>query len=244
VARGEVISARARAAARRPRTAGRSALRRFLRDNGLSLAFLGLFAVSWAFMSLSGLFVENQERADHGEAAIGYLEYVTSAHFWQGTLENFQSEFLQMATFVWFTTFLLQRGSPESRKTDGSDPTEKDPRRNRTPASPWPVHRGGLALMIYERSLTLALLVLFVISWFGHAWSGATLYNQEQAMHGGEQISVLQFVATSQFWYETLQNWQSEWIAIFTLVVLAIFLRQRGASESKPVFEPNTKTGH
>lgn len=217
---------------------------RFLRDNGLSIAFLGLFLISWAVMSLSGLYVENKEREEHGEPAIGYVEYVSDAHFWQATLENFQSEFLQMATFVWFTTFLYQKGSPESRKISGTDPVEKDPRRNRKPDSPWPVHRGGLVLELYSRSLTLVLFGLFFVSWFGHAWSGTAAYNQLQAMHGGEQIGVLQFVATSQFWFETLQNWQSEWMAIFSLVVLAIFLRQRGASESKPVFEPHSKTGH
>jgi hypothetical protein len=217
---------------------------RFLRDNGLSLAFLSLFLVSWAVMSLSGLYTENVQRDEHGEPPVGYVEYVTGPHFWQATLENFQSEFLQMATFVWFTTFLYQRGSPESRKISGTDPTDKDPRRNRMPASPWPVHRGGLALKVYESSLTLVLLVLFFLSWFGHAWTGTALYNEEQAMHGGEPISIIDFVATSEFWFQTMQNWQSEWIAIFTLVVLAIFLRQRGSSESKPVFEPHSKTGH
>lgn len=219
-------------------------MRRSLRDNGLSLAFLGLFLVTWAVMSISGLYEENAEREEHGEPPIGYAEYVTGAHFWTGTFENFQSEFLQMGTFVWFTTFLYQRGSPESRKISGTDPVEKDPRRNRKPGSPWPVLKGGLALAIYERSLTLALFLLFVLSWFGHAFAGTALYNEEQAMHGGEPIGVLDFAATSEFWYQTLQNWQSEWMAIFALVVLAIFLRQRGASESKPVAEPHSKTGH
>jgi len=215
---------------------------RFIRDNSLSLAFLGLFLGSWLVMSVAGLFTENMERDEHGQPPIGYVEYVTGPHFWQATLENFQSEFLQMGTFVWFTTFLYQRGSPESRKLSG-DETAKDPRRNRKPGSPWPVHRGGIVLMIYERSLTIALFILFVLSWFGHAVTGTALYNQEQAMHGGEQIGVLQFVATSDFWFETMQNWQSEWLAVFTLVVLAIYLRQRGSSESKPVFAPDSKTG-
>jgi hypothetical protein len=194
-------------------------------------------------MSVAGLHTENMLRDEHGEPPVGYLEYVMSPHFWQGTLENFQSEFLQMAIFVWFTTFLYQRGSPESRKLS-RDESSKDPRRNRTAGSPWPVHRGGIALMVYERSLTIALFILFALSWFGHALSGTALYNQEQAMHGGERIDMLKFVATSEFWYETLQNWQSEWMAIFTLVVLAIYLRQRGSSESKPVFAPDSKTGH
>jgi hypothetical protein len=217
---------------------------RWLRDNGLTLAYLVLFLASWAGTSVSGLSEHNEERAEHDEPAIAYGEYVTSAHFWQATLENWQSEWLQMATFVWFTTFLYQRGSPESKKLDGTDEVNKDPRRHRQPNSPWPVRRGGLALLVYENSLTLVLVALFVVSWTGHAIAGAAVYSDDQVAHGGPATGVAEYLATSRFWFETLQNWQSEWLSIATLVFLGIYLRQRGSVESKPVFSSHRKTGN
>ena len=142
------------------------------------------------------------------------------------------------------TAFLYQKGSAESKNLDGSEPVDRDPRRGRKHRdAPWPVHRGGWILKLYENSLSLALLLFFLVSIVLHAVSGAAEYNEDQAAHGEpERVSVVGYAATSRFWFESFQNWQSEFLSILAMVVLSIFLRQRGSPESKPVDSPHHQT--
>jgi hypothetical protein len=215
---------------------------RFWRNNGLSLVLFAMFALTLAGQSLVGHRHENEEREEHGKPAQSYGEYVASPAFLEATMENWESEFLQMAVYVLLTVFLFQKGSSESK-----DPEERaevdhlpDPKRK---GAPWPVRKGGVVLSLYKNSLGLALALLFLVSFVLHAVGGAGEYNEEQASHGGTPVSVLGYLGTSRFWFESLQNWQSEFLAILSMVVLSIFLRQHGSPESKPVDAANDETG-
>jgi hypothetical protein len=108
---------------------------------------------------------------------------------------------------------------------------------------PWPVGRGGAWLKLYENSLLIAFMVLFVLSILGHALGGARQYSEEQRAHGESAVSTVGFMTTSQFWFESFQNWQSEFLAVGSIVVLTIFLRQKGSPESKPIHAPHGQTG-
>lgn len=219
-------------------------MRRILRENGLSVVLLTLFLLCWIGQSVVGHREHNSEQRQHGQPELGYASYLRSSHFWEATAENWESEFIQMFGYVILTAFLYQKGSSESKKPGEPEPVDRDPRRHKRPRSPWPVRRGGLVLKLYENSLSLAFLLFFVISISLHAVSGAAVYNDEQASHGEpEKVAVLQYAGTSRFWFESLQNWQSEFLAIGAMVVLSIFLRQRGSPESKPVDSPHHETG-
>ena len=149
-----------------------------------------------------------------------------------------------MAAYVFLTSFLYQKGSAESKKLDEESPQDADPNQERNrPEAPGPVKRGGLALWIYERSLCLTLTLFFLLSFAGHAIGGAREYSQEQVAHGEQAVSVLQYLGTSRFWFESFQNWQSEFLAIAAMVIFSIFLRQYGSPESKPVDAPHSQTG-
>jgi hypothetical protein len=221
-------------------------MRRIFRENGLSIVLTSLFLVFWVGQSVTGYRNHNNEQRDHGQPEVTFGSYLRTAHFWEGTAENWESEFLQMFGYVILTVFLFQKGSSESKDPNKQEPVDRDPRASRNkPDAPGPVRRGGLALKLYENSLSLAFLLFFLISITLHAVAGAAEYNQEQAEHGeAEQVSVLQYAGTSRFWFESLQNWQSEFLAIAAMVTLSIFLRQRGSPESKPVDSPHEQTGN
>jgi hypothetical protein len=219
-------------------------VKRFLRDNSLGLVMFGLFAIFLFAQSIMGLAVYNDDQREHGEATISYPEYLQTGHFVEATFENWESEFLQMGAYVVFTVFLFQRGSSESKDPDKEEPVDEDPRQAQDRHDvPWPVRTGGLALKCYEYSLSIALLLLFLISFVLHAIGGASEYSQEQLAHGGQAVSTAEFLRTSEFWFQSFQNWQSEFLAVFSIVVLSVFLRQRGSPESKPVAAPHSKTG-
>ena len=204
----------------------------------------GLFAIFLFAQSITGLAVYNDDQREHGEATIRYSEYLRTGHFVEATFENWESEFLQMGAYVVFTVFLFQRGSSESKDPDKEEPVDEDPRQAKDRHDvPWPVRTGGLALKCYEYSLSIALLLLFLISFVLHAIGGASEYSQEQLAHGGQAVSTAEFLRTSEFWFQSFQNWQSEFLAVFSIVVLSVFLRQRGSPESKPVAAPHRKTG-
>jgi len=205
----------------------------------------GLFLLVFiAGQSVAGLRSYNEEQREHGEAEVSYGTYLTSSHFGEATFENWESEFLQMGAYVLLTVWLYQRGSAESKDPDGSDPVDEDPRRHRDdPDAPWPVRAGGLPLLVYRYSLSLAFLTLFGVSWLLHAVTGARAYSAEQLAHGGEAVDTWQYLGRAQFWFESMQNWQSELLAVFAIVVLTIFLRQQGSPESKPVHAPHSQTG-
>ena len=219
-------------------------MRRVLRENGLSITLLSLFLLFWVGQSVVGHQEHNSDQREHLQPEVAYFTYLQSAHFWEATGENWESEFFQMYGYVILTAFLYQKGSSESKTPGESEPVDRDPRRSKRRGAPWPVRRGGLVLKLYENSLSLAFLFFFLLSITLHAVAGARVYNDEQAAHGqAEQLSFLQYGGSSRFWFESLQNWQSEFLAIASMVVLSIFLRQKGSPESKPVDSANGETG-
>jgi hypothetical protein len=220
-------------------------MRRIFRENGLSIVLFSLFFLIFLVgQSLTGYRENNNDQQAHGQPTISYTEYLHSDHFLEATAENWESEFLQMFIFVVLTAFLYQKGSAESKKPDEEEAVDRNPEQSRHKKdAPWPVRRGGLVLKIYENSLSLALLLLFLLSFAMHAIGGKGEYNQDQLLHGGQQVSTLGYMGTSRFWFESLQNWQSEFLAIGSMVVLTIWLRQKGSPESKPVDSPHSQTG-
>ena len=220
-------------------------MKRFIRNQSLSIVvFLAFLLFIWG-QSLAGHHQYNEDRKEHSQRAISYPEYLGSSHFLEATMENWESEFLQMFAFVALTAFLFQKGSIESKDPDKPAKVDRNPRKAKNrPNVPWPVKKGGLILTLYEYSLSLAFLLLFLISFLLHAVGGAAEHNRQQLEHGvQEQLSVVEFIGTSQFWFESLQNWQSEFLAVGSMVVLSIFLRQRWSAESKPVDTPHNETG-
>lgn len=218
-------------------------MHRFLRNNGLSLVLFALFLASLAGQSVTGHHQYNGDQREHGRPTVRYTAYLASPAFLEATMENWESEFLQMAAYVVFTAFLFQKGSAESKDPDKQEPVDRrpDPRRA---GAPGPVRRGGLALALYRNSLSLTLATLFLLSLVLHAAGGAGEYNEEQAAHGQpNRVTVVQYLRGSRFWFESLQNWQSEFLSIAAMVVLSIFLRQQGSPESKPVDAAHTDTG-
>lgn len=176
-----------------------------------------------------------------GKPDVGGAEYLRTGHFVEAVFENWESEFLQMGMYVLLTVFLYQKGSAVSRDIDEQD--EVDAGSKGHADVPWPVRRGGFALRLYENSLTLALFLLFLISFVVHATGGARDASAEHAARGEEEVSILSYLGGSRFWFESLQNWQSEFMSVGVLVVLAIFLRQRGSPESKPIDPPHHEGG-
>jgi Domain of unknown function (DUF6766) len=220
-----------------------SGLRGVWQRNSLSITCFAIFAVLLVAQSLTGWRSAVADAVQHGQSSYGYWTYLTTGHFAEATFENWESEFLQMASLVVLTVYLLQRGSGESKQEHG-DPRDEDPRQHRDdPDAPWPVRRGGAWLYLYERSLLLAFTTLFLASIIGHAISGAHAFTAEQHEHGQGGVGTWQFVRTAEFWFQSFQNWQSEFLAVVAIVVLSVFLRQRGSAESKPVHAPHRSTG-
>jgi hypothetical protein len=215
------------------------------RNNNLSIVLVILFAVSLSGHALAGWMAHNAEERLHGGAAIPLATFLTSSEFGETVFENWESEFLQMAFYVILTVFLYQKGSAESKKHDGTDKVEEDPAAHRNePGVPGPVRAGGWRLSVYKSSLSLALVALFLASFFGHAAAGARRYEEEQRQHGSTaRVTLSSYLRTPQFWYESFQNWQSEFLAVLAIVVLSIRLRQWGSPESKPVHAPHSETG-
>lgn len=218
--------------------------RNVLRDNSLSIVLFTIFLLTLLGQIIAGHRTYNQNQKEHGEPSIGIMQYVATGHFWEALTENWESEFLQMGMYIVLTAWLFQRGSAESKdpdKPDRLDVIAEDARRK--PETPWPVRRGGWAAWIYSHSLSMAFFLLFGLSFSLHAFSGARAYSQEQMDHGQPAVSTLQYLGTSQFWFESFQNWQSEFFSIGVIVVLSIFLREKGSPESKPVDAPHSETG-
>jgi hypothetical protein len=216
-------------------------MKRFFRNNGLSVVLLVIFiGTLFGGQVLAGFREYNQEREEHGEPPVQIGQYLKTPHFAEATSENWESEFLQMFLFVVLTSFLFQKGSAESHDPDKPEHKEDVPV---TADSPWPVRRGGWYLRIYQYSLSIALFALFLFSFLIHAWSGAKLHSEEELQHGGEAVTTWEYVGTSRFWFESFQNWQSEFLAILSMVILSIFLRHRSSAESKPVAAPHSECG-
>lgn len=214
------------------------------RDRGLTLALLALFGVSLVGQMMTGRRAYNADRAVHNRPPLSTAAYLGEGHPWAALFENWESEFLQMAVFVLMTTRLVQKGSPESRRPGVHEPVDVDPRRHADqPDAPWPVRRGGWMLFLYERSLGTAFLLLFVGSWAGHALGGYAAHVADEAMHGRTAPDATAYLGSARFWFESFQNWQSEFLSIAAMVWLAVYLRQRGSPESKPVHASHAETG-
>lgn len=220
-------------------------MKRMLRQNGLSLVLLALFLGTWlGGQALVGHADSDEDRRRHGLPPETLGQYLSGSHFIEATSENWEPEFFQMGVYVALTVALFQKGSAESKPLDKPADVDRDPRLSKpSPASPWPVRKGGFLLLIYERSLTLAFLALFLVCFIVHLFSGCANFNEELQMEGQQTLSVSQYFRSSHFWFESLQNWQSEFLAILSMVVLSIFLRQRGSPESKPVDALHSETG-
>jgi hypothetical protein len=214
------------------------------KNNGLFIVNIALFAVFLFGMAMSGWDAYNQEQLDHAQDAVGLGTWLSSGQFGEAVFENWESEFLQMGMYVVLTAFLFQKGSSESKPIDEEAPQDADPAkaRNRKNA-PWPVRRGGWVLKLYENSLSLFFFILFGASIILHSVTGAAAYNEEQLEHGGQTVSVAEYWGTSQFWFESFQNWQSEFLAVALIVIASVYLRQRGSAESKPVAAAHAETG-
>lgn len=201
---------------------------------------LGLFFLTFLVgQVVSGRGEYNDERRKHGEPGLGYADYLRSAHFGEATAENWESEFFQMFVFVLATAYLYQKGSAESK-----DPRKKHAHtaaRRLNPNSPWPVRRGGWVLRLYEHSLSAALFALFVFAFGWHALAGHRLYNEERLQDGEPAASLIDYLRSSRFWFESLQNWQSEFLAIGAMVLLSIWLREVNSPESKKVETPHSE---
>ena len=213
----------------------------WVKERGLTLGMLALFIACLLGQLLAGQREYNAEQEAHGGATVTFGAYLSVGHPWQALFENWESEFLQMAVFVVFTGFLYQRGSPESRRPGVIEPFDADPRRFRdSPDAPGPVRNGGaIALWLYERSLGLALFALFGVSFVGHAIGGWLRQNEELAAHSQSHESLMSYVTSSTFWFESFQNWQSEFLSIAAMAWLSVYLRQRFSPESKPVHAPH-----
>jgi hypothetical protein len=195
-------------------------------------------------MALACARAYSADQVEHQQAAVSLWSYLHTGDFVEATFENWESEFLQMGMYVVLTAYLFQRGSSESKSLDRDPPQDADPRDAdlRKPV-PWPVRRGGLVLRLYENSLAALFFVLFAVSIALHAVGGARAYSADQQTHGQPAVSLWGFLRTSQFWFESFQNWQSEFLAVAVIVGGSVYLRQRGSAESKPVAEPHHTTG-
>jgi len=210
-------------------------VRHFFRDNSLTIVIFGIFLFCITGMSIAGWLANNEALSDHYEARLSYGGYLVSGEFAEGVFENWESEFLQMWALIMLTVYLRQRGSADSKSMKGNVSQDASSRYSIIRANTWQGRGKAVGYTIYTHSLGLAMLLLFILSFSLHAAGGLAAYNQKAQQHGSETISLLQFLTSSEFWYQSLQNWQSEFLAIGMLLVLSIKLRERGSPESKPI---------
>jgi hypothetical protein len=219
---------------------------RALRDNALSIVFLGLFAGALSGQALAGWQAFNDIKSEHGEPAISLGRYLTSSSFGQAVLENWQSEYLQFTLYILLTVWFIQRGSPESKPPDeegGRSDEEELVGAHAPPDAPRSAKTGGLRTRLYSNSLVIIMASIWLLSWFGQSVTGWSEYNSDQLTHEQPTVNWLGYLGTADFWESTLQNWQSEFLAVGSMAVFSIFLRQRGSPESKPVGAPHSSQG-
>ena len=209
--------------------------------NSLTIVFLTLFVITLAAQAVTGWKELNEEITDKGGAEIPFSIYLTSGHFISATFENFQSEFLQMSLYVVLTVFLRQIGSAESKNMEGDEEVDRKPVPRQD--APWPVKKGGWILKLYSYSLSICLLIFFLLSWLGHLYGSWEDHNLELLLMHRPKETIGEFLAEPTFWFETFQNWQSEFLSVAAIVWLSIYLRHKGSPESKPVDAPNMETG-
>jgi hypothetical protein len=221
-------------------------VRRFLRENSLSLAFLLLFLAALVGQAVAGWHQFNDQQVAGGFDAIGLRDFVLSADFAVAVMENWQSEYLQFTVYILATVWLVQKGSPESKQVDRrglQDDASQQLGDHAGPDSPGWAKVGGLRTTVFSWSLVWVMGTIFVLSWFAQSIAGWASYNQSRLEQLRDPIAWTTYLTHADFWERTLQNWQSEFLAIGSMAVLSIYLRQRGSAESKPVGEAHTTTG-
>jgi hypothetical protein len=221
-------------------------VRAFVKHNGLSLVFLGLFVAALALQAIAGHADFNEEQDRHGDPRISFLRYVTSSEFGVAVMENWQSEYLQFTLFILLTVWLLQRGSPESKelhKGGRESDEEQKVGEHADETSPRWAKVSGIRRAVYENSLLLVMGSIWLATWLAQSIAGATQYNSERLDHHQDAVSWAEYLTRPDFWEKTLQNWQSEFLAVGSMAILAVYLRQRGSPESKPVGAPHDSTG-
>lgn len=209
----------------------------FFKRNGLLLTFIFFMLITLSGQFYTGWKENNDERQEKGLPPYSLGAYASSGHFIQSTFENWESEFLQMGLYVFLTVCLFQKGSAESKSLDEPEDVDREPQKHAD--APWPVHKGGIYLKIYKNSLSLVFLLLFVVSFFLHAYGAMKNINEEATKH----ITYFQVFVENRFWFESFQNWQSEFLSVAAIVFFSIYLRQHGSPESKPVDAPHHETG-
>jgi hypothetical protein len=221
-------------------------MRRFLRDNGLSIFFLALFLAALVGQAIAGHADFNEQQVRHGDPEISLGRYIVSSSFGGDVMENWQSEYLQFTLLVLTTVWLLQRGSPESKELDKagreSDQRQKVGGHAQQNAPRW-AKLGGIRRTIYENSLLLVMGMIWVGTWFAQSITGLSQYNSERLDHHVDPVGWWSYLGSPDFWDRTLQNWQSEFLAVGSFAILTVYLRQRGSPNSKPVGAPHTATG-
>ncbi|GAA3213208.1 DUF6766 family protein [Nonomuraea helvata] len=219
---------------------------RWLKENSLTLAFMIMFFLALGGQALSGMLEYNDRQLAEGAEAVSFLQYVTSSSFAVDVSENWQSEYLQFFLFIMLTVWLVQKGSPESKEPDEAGAESDEQQRvgpYAGPDSPLWAKVGGLRLWLFSNSLGLVMGAVFVLSWLAQSVAGQAAYNSERLGDLRDPVSWWSYVTSPEFWNRTLQNWQSELLAVLSMVALAIYLRQRGSPESKPVGAPHSATG-
>jgi len=221
-------------------------MRRFLRDHSLSLFFLALFLGALVGQAISGHILHNEDAQAHHGTTMTFWRYIVSSDFGNSVMENWQSEYLQFMLFMLATIWFVERGSPESKKP-GEQGTESDEEQkigeHADPDSPEWAKLGGFRTAVYSNSLFIVMSIIFFGSWFAQSVTGWTKYNANQVDHHEKVVSWIGYVGSADFWQATLQNWQSEFLAVGSFVAITAFLRQRGSSQSKPVGAPHEATG-
>lgn len=213
----------------------------FFYRNSLSIVVLLLMILFLAGQFFTGRSEKNQERKERNKNPLTIAQYAQSGHFIQATFENWESEFLQMALYVMLTVSLRQKGSSESKKLEGKEEVDREPKPDIN--APWPVRKGGWWLKIYSNSLSIAFAVLFLLSFAAHFYGSLKNHNEEQLEKNLQPEDWDKYLVSAKFWFESFQNWQSEFLAVASIVLLSIWLRQKGSPESKPVDAPHMETG-
>ena len=221
-------------------------MRALWRDNSLSLVFLALFAAALAGQAFAGWHAYNNEAVTHHQETIGLGRYLVSSSFGNAVMENWQSEYLQFTLYILLTVWFVQKGSPESKEIDKrgteSDEDQRVGDHARSDSPRWARVR-GVRLWIYSNSLLLVMGAIWLGSWCAQSLTGWSAYSADQLTHRQPRVDYLEYLGSAHFWESTLQNWQSEFLAVGSMAVLAIYLRQRGSPESKPVGAPHSATG-
>jgi hypothetical protein len=221
-------------------------MKRILHDNSLSLFFLLIFLAALVAQALVGHVDFNNQQIAHQDPPLTLGRYITSSAFLVDVMENWQSEYLQFTLFIAATVWLVQRGSTESKPVDQAGMESGEEQKvgeHAEPDSPAWAKAGGWRLLVYSNSLLILMALIWVGSWFAQLVTGRIVYNAEQFDHNEAALNLWQYAGTPEFWNRTLQNWQSEFLAVASMVVFSIWLRQRGSPESKPVGAPHTTTG-